>query len=33
MENFVTFLHKNAFVIIEEAELSAFETQKQKKFS
>ena len=28
MENFVTFLHKNAFVIIEEAELSAFETQK-----
>ena len=28
MENFLTFLHKNAFVIIEEAELSAFETQK-----
>ena len=28
MENFVTFLHKNAFVMIEEAELSAFETQK-----
>ena len=28
MENFVTFLHKNAFVIIEEAELSAFESQK-----
>ncbi|WDT68176.1 aminotransferase class IV [Cloacibacterium sp. TD35] len=28
MENFVTFLHKNDFVMIEEAELSAFETQK-----
>ena len=28
MENFVTFVHKNNFATIEEAELSAFESQK-----
>lgn len=28
MENFVTYVHKNALASIEEAELSAFETQK-----
>jgi branched-chain amino acid aminotransferase len=28
MENFVTFVHKNNLATIEEAELSAFESQK-----
>ena len=33
MENFVTFLHKNAFVIIEEAELKCFRNTKSRRNS
>jgi branched-chain amino acid aminotransferase len=33
MENFVTFVHKNNLATIEEAELSAFESQKAEEIS